>query len=287
VVAQVRGQVGAAGLDQFWPTALGTAQQPFRSRTWIAALWVIVDRDGGDFARTRRLGAARFEHMVRGEITKRGGQKPPLRILRRLFASLADPTGVTAHRTGALERVQLLLEDWAHAHQRLADTEARTIGVLEQLELTGLATSITALSAIGAAAILAQTGDPTTLQHRPRPGQTRRPRAAGEAVRRLRWPHQADRPRTTRAASGRLARGLGSAASQSRLRRPLPAPDQPRTQQAPTNPGADRHRRGDLAAPARRDHHRPSLGPDHRHPRHTTTTAASRPGLTNCRGASS
>ena len=147
-------------LECVWPTALGTAQQPFRSRTWIAALWVIVDRDGGDFTRTRRLGAARFEHMVRGEITKRGGQKPSLRILRRLFASLADPTGVTAHRSGALERVQLLFEDWAHAHQRLADTEARMIGVLEQLELTGLATSITGLSAIGAAAILAQTGDP-------------------------------------------------------------------------------------------------------------------------------
>jgi transposase len=63
-------------LECVWPAGLGTAQQPFRSRTWIAAVWVIVDRDGGDFARTRRLGAARFEHMVRGEITKRGGGNP-------------------------------------------------------------------------------------------------------------------------------------------------------------------------------------------------------------------
>jgi transposase len=34
------------------------------------------------------------------------------------------------------------------------------IGVLDELELTGLVTSITGISAVGAAAILAQTGDP-------------------------------------------------------------------------------------------------------------------------------
>jgi hypothetical protein len=28
-------------LDRVWPAALGTARQPFRSRTWIAALSVI------------------------------------------------------------------------------------------------------------------------------------------------------------------------------------------------------------------------------------------------------
>jgi transposase len=72
---------------------------------------VVVDRDGGDLTRTRRLGAARFEHAIRREITKRGGLKPCLRIVRELFAALADPAGVAAHRTGALERVQLLLVD--------------------------------------------------------------------------------------------------------------------------------------------------------------------------------
>ena len=162
LIAETSGQVQQMRdlLECVWPAALDTAQQPFRSRTWVAALTVIVDRDGGEFARTRRLGPARFEQAVRREIVRRGGHKPCRRITRNLFAALSDPAGVIAHRAGALERVQLLLEDWAHAHQRLADTEARMTGVLDELELTGLVTSITGISAVGAAAILAQTGDP-------------------------------------------------------------------------------------------------------------------------------
>jgi transposase len=147
-------------LECVWPAALDTAQQPFRSRTWAAAMWVVLDRDGGDFDRTRRLGGARFEQAVRREITKRGGQKPCLRILRKLFAALGDTAGVIAHRPGALERVQLLLEDWQHNKHKLVDTEQRMCAVLDELELTELATSITGLSPVGAAAILAETGDP-------------------------------------------------------------------------------------------------------------------------------
>lgn len=100
-------------LECVWPAALETANYPFRSKTWPAALWVIVDRGGGDLVRTRRLGLARFESAVRRKIVKRGGQRPCLRIVRKLYTALADPTGVPAHRRGALERVQLLLEDWA------------------------------------------------------------------------------------------------------------------------------------------------------------------------------
>ena len=147
-------------LECVWPAALDTAQQPFRSRTWIAALTVIVERDGGEFDRSRRLGPTRFEQAVRREIIKRGGQKPCRRIVGRMFTALADPAGVIAHRVGALERVQLLLEDWRTAHDRLADTEARMTGVLDELGLTALVTSITGISAVGAAAILAPTGDP-------------------------------------------------------------------------------------------------------------------------------
>jgi transposase len=147
-------------LECAWPAALDTARQPFRSGTWMAALSVIAGRDGGDFARTRRLGMRRFEQAVRREITRRGGQKPCLRIVRGLFTALADPAGVIAHRPGALERVQLLLEDWHLTKTRLNDTEQRMTAVLGELGLTALAISITGLSPVGAAAILAETGDP-------------------------------------------------------------------------------------------------------------------------------
>jgi transposase len=148
-------------LECVWPAALETANRPFRSNTWAAALWVILDRDGGDFARTRRLGPARFEATVRREITRRGGQRPCLRIVRKLFAVMADPTGVIAHRRGGLERVQLLLEDWADTRRKVADTETRMLTVLDELGLTELVTTISGVSAVGAAAILAETGDPT------------------------------------------------------------------------------------------------------------------------------
>ena len=89
-------------LECAWPAVLDAARQPLRSRTWRAALTVILDRDAGDLARTRRLGEARFESAVRREVTRRGGQKPCLRIARRVFTALSDPAGVTEHRRGAL-----------------------------------------------------------------------------------------------------------------------------------------------------------------------------------------
>jgi transposase len=55
---------------------------------------------------------------------------------------------------------ELLLEDWAHTQHKLADTEQRMVAVLDKLELTALVTSITGISAVGAATILAETGDP-------------------------------------------------------------------------------------------------------------------------------
>ena len=214
-------------IECVWPAALDTSKRPFRSRTWVASMSVVLGRDGGDFARTRRLGVARFEHAVRREITRRGGQKPCLRILRNLFTALADPAGVMAHRAGALERVQLLLEDWEVNIQRLVETEARMLSVLDELELTELVTSITGLSAVGAAAILAETGDPRAVHHRPCSGQARRPRSTREALGQLHRSHQAHRPRTTRTTPGRVASGLGSPTRQRRLPGQVSTPDHP------------------------------------------------------------
>jgi transposase len=111
-------------LEWAWPTALDTRSSR-SARTWAVAMHVILERDGGEFERTRRLGVARFEHAVRREIFKRGGQKPCLPIARRLFAALADPTGVTAHRAGVLQRVAFVLADWPTAAGKLADAEYR------------------------------------------------------------------------------------------------------------------------------------------------------------------
>ncbi len=47
--------------------------------------------------------------------------------------------------------LHLLLEDWLLTRTRLADTEQRMAGVVEELGLTSLGTSITGLSVVGAA----------------------------------------------------------------------------------------------------------------------------------------
>jgi transposase len=148
-------------LECVWPAALTSAQQPFKSVTWVAALSVLMGRDRGDFARTRRLGKDRFERLVRAEVVRRGRTKPCLRILNKLWTALADPAGVIAHRVGGFERISWILDDWDAARTNLVEVEQRMTIALDQLGLTALVTSIDGLSPVGAAAILAETGDLT------------------------------------------------------------------------------------------------------------------------------
>ena len=54
----------------------------------------------------------------------------------------------------------MVLADWEVDQTRLTQTEARMTAVLDELGLTTLATSIHGISPVGAAAILAETGDP-------------------------------------------------------------------------------------------------------------------------------
>src|SRR5215469_3746124 len=91
-------------LECAWPAVLDTARQPFRSATWVAALSVIAGRDGGDLARTRRLGLQRLEHAVRREVTRRGKHRPCLRIARSVFCRARRSGGgdrAPARRAGA------------------------------------------------------------------------------------------------------------------------------------------------------------------------------------------
>jgi transposase len=73
------------------------------------------------------------------------GMPPNIRIVCPGFAALADPHGVISHRSGVLERTGLVRADWQHTTQRLADTEARIVAVLDELRLAELATSIAGL----------------------------------------------------------------------------------------------------------------------------------------------
>jgi transposase len=109
----------------------------------------------------RRLGRPRFTTAVRRELPGWGARRPCLRIVNAVFDALVDPVGVTAHRTGALERAQLVLQDWQHTRRRLDQVQARMVAVLDQLGLTTLVTSIHGLTAVGAATLLAETGDLT------------------------------------------------------------------------------------------------------------------------------
>ena len=68
----------------------------------------MLDRCAGALGRVRRLGLARFVAAVRRELSRWGATRPCLRIVRSVFDTLGDPTGVAAHRPGALECAHLV-----------------------------------------------------------------------------------------------------------------------------------------------------------------------------------
>ena len=142
-----------------WPAALACAAKPLESTTWLCCLALTVDRGQGDPATLRGLGREGFITALRGELSRFGAQRVCHKVAGQFFDALADGRGVVPQRRGALERVGLLMADWSSALARLSTVEQRMVGVLDGLGLTGLVTSIPGLSAVGAAVILAETGD--------------------------------------------------------------------------------------------------------------------------------
>lgn len=151
-------------LECAWPAVLGAARDPLEAKSWLAAVTVVLDRvaAGGDLSVIRRWGWDAFAAAVRREL---GDTRWYSRIVRAVFDAATDPAlsqvGVAAQRAGALERVGYALADLAARRAEIAEVQARMLGVLDQLELTELVTTIPGLSATGAAMILAETGDPT------------------------------------------------------------------------------------------------------------------------------
>lgn len=143
-----------------WPAALAAAARPLESKTWLACLSAVVDA-GADLAAIAGGGLPAFTMAVRAQLPRFSSNRPYHQIVRAFFGALTDPAGVTTQRPGALERVGLVLADWQAAQARLSDVESRMVGLLDAMSLTALVTSIPGVSAVGAAVILAETGDPS------------------------------------------------------------------------------------------------------------------------------
>ena len=154
-------------LECAWPAALQAAGKPMESKSWLAAMTVLLDRVGtsGDLGVIRRWGWSRFAAAVRRELPRHGTTRWYSAIVRAVFDAATDPAlaaaGVADQRAGALERARFALGDLAHARAEIAVVQTRMVAVLDELGVAQLATSIPGLSAVGAAAILAETGDPT------------------------------------------------------------------------------------------------------------------------------
>ena len=147
-------------LSVAWPVVTEVCAQPFKSVTWLAALQVVTARCGGDPARLAAMGPEEFTAVVRAAVPAWGGKKGWGTICGRVFAALTDTEGVvTWSRRGLLRRVADELGDLQRTRAQLRAVEADMVMVLGELGLSRLG-DIPGLTAVGAAAILAETGDP-------------------------------------------------------------------------------------------------------------------------------
>jgi len=147
-------------LSVAWPAVTETCAEPLKSVTWLTALQVVTARCGGQPGRLAVVGEEAFTALVRGAVAGWGGKKAWGPICRRIFAALGDTEGVVARsRRGLLRRVADELGDLQRTRAQLRATEADMVAVLDELGLSRLA-DIPALTAVGAAAILAEAGDP-------------------------------------------------------------------------------------------------------------------------------
>ncbi len=142
-------------LECAWPSVLGAAAQPAESLTWRAALTVS--------ASPRVIAAmsrGEFTAAVRRQLPAAAGKRISQRIATAIHAAAAVPGGIEAEQEALAERAGFACADWLAALAELRRVEAHMVQILDELHLTHLVTTIPGISAVGAAAILAGTGDP-------------------------------------------------------------------------------------------------------------------------------
>jgi transposase len=140
-----------------WPTVLETAARPADSLTWRAAMAVSCHP-----REVISMSLESFAEAVRTELLAWGGQgRRCWRILEAIYDAARCPGGIDWDRDAVAERAGFLIADWRRVLAELARIEATMIAVLDELHLRHLVETIPGLSAVGAAQILAETGDPT------------------------------------------------------------------------------------------------------------------------------
>ena len=207
-------------LEVAWPAVLRRRRSRWSRRHGWRACASRSSRGDGDLGAVHAMGQDAFIAAARGGLGAWGARRICRRIAAAVYAALADGAGVEAQRPGALERAFSVLGDWKTVRGELADVNARMLQALDAmgvLEVAGLDPG-----SVGAAG----RGDPgrnrrpVPVHHRPRDGQARRPGTMRELQRQPRRRGRHLPPRPAHAAAGSLARGLGRAAPQRRLRRP-------------------------------------------------------------------
>jgi transposase len=143
-------------LECYWPAALEAAAKSLGSTTLLACLLVSTDPE-----EIRRMRFGALLRRAARMLPAVGAARLDRRVVRRFHEAASDPRVLPWEREGAAERAAFALADLLHAKRQVEEGEDRMVGLLDALGYLELATSIPGLSAVGAAAILAETGDPT------------------------------------------------------------------------------------------------------------------------------
>lgn len=106
------------------------------------------------------MGYEAFARAVRKTLSLVGAERRCRRIMRAFYAAASDPRKIPWEQAGAAERAAFALADLLHAAAQVAEVEDRMIALLGALGYAELARTVPGLSEVGAAAILAETGDP-------------------------------------------------------------------------------------------------------------------------------
>ncbi len=142
-----------------WPAALSAAAKPDRCPTWWACLQVVSEQEADPGEVAGRISWGQFLAAAHARLSDFGGTNLSHVVAQRFYQALRDRAGVAAQRRGALERIGLLAAERARALTEQRLVQQRMLDLVTELGLADRLGSIPGISLLGAAVILAETGD--------------------------------------------------------------------------------------------------------------------------------